>query len=174
MPTSNPPPRELSAEAKAIAAADRAKAGAREGAGWLKDEAQRLYAGYAKQSKYFKMRSWIVGTYALVALASLAMALPPMNHIKAYVIPGYDPSSREFMVQVVNESGEPWTSLTLVLDDTWVFERDRLPPNENVQPKVSQFVRRGAPTERAPMQLRPTILKVKTDQGSYRVNVAGE
>src|SRR4051812_29684690 len=109
MPSNPPPNAEAQAEAKAHAAAERTKAAARESAHWLRDEAQRLYAGYAGQTKYFKMKSWIVGVYAVIALASLAMAAPPMNHIRAYVIPGYDPSSREFMVQVQNESADTWT-----------------------------------------------------------------
>lgn len=151
---------------------DRTKAAARESATWLKDEAGRLYAGYAKQSKYFKWKSWIIGGYAAVALFSLFMGAPPLNSIDAYVIPSYDVSSREFMVSVKNESTEPWTNVRLKLDDAFLFEKDALPPGESVLAKVTQFHRVELKGEKAPLAFRPNELRIRTDQGSFRVNLA--
>lgn len=156
------------ADAQKEAAAERTRAAARDATHWLRGEAQRLYEGYNRQSKFFKWRSWIVGAYATIAVGSVVMALPPMNTIDAYVVPTTDYSNR-LILSVKNESGEEWTDVRLVLDGTWEFRKDRVGPGESILPNITQFQRIGTSDAagKATEALRPKRLLVDTDQGSY-------
>lgn len=140
----------------------------------VRDETQRLVARYRAQSRYFKWRSWIVAAYALIAITSVVMALPPSNSIDAYVVPTRDFRNR-IIVSVENQSEKPWTRVRLVLDDVWVFERDELPPGEKVTPNITQFVKIKSPDkENAPESLQPKVLRVETAQGKYQMQLFGK
>jgi hypothetical protein len=153
------------------AAADRAKAASRESAHWLRDEAQRLYTGYAKQSKFFKWRSWIVATYVVIALTSVVMAMPPLNHINAYVKADYD-YERRMILGIRNDSASEWTDVHIVLDGAWEYTKNSVQPNELVSANVTQFSPVGGRTgEKAPANLRPKVVVVKTDHGSFKTKL---
>lgn len=140
----------------------------------IRDETQRLIVRYKAQSRYFKWRSWIVAAYALIAVTSVVMALPPSNTIDAYVRADTDFRNR-LVVSVENQSGKPWTKVRLVLDDNWVFERPELPPGEKETKTVTQFVKiKSATKEYAPDSLQPKVLRVETAQGKYQVELFGK
>lgn len=137
----------------------------------IRDETRRLVARYKAQSRYFKWRSWIVASYAVIAVTSVVMALPPGNSINAYVVPTRDFRNR-VLIAVENQSQKPWTRVRLVLDDTWAFERDELPPGEKLMPNITQFVRiKSASKENAPDSLQPKVLRVETAQGKYQLDL---
>lgn len=160
-------PRQVQQEA----AATRAQQAAREAAHWIRSEVGQLVINYKSRSRYFKWRSWIVAGYVAIAATSVVMAMPPLNTIDAYVVPTTD-FKRRLIVSVENQSGEPWTGMRLVLDDTWVFERARLPPGEKVMPNITQFVKlKGKDRVAAPETLQPRLLRVETDQGQYEVTL---
>ena len=170
MPQSTPPdPRDAQLAAKA----EQAQQAAREAAHWLRGEVGRVVDNYKGQSKYFKWRSWIVAAYVAISATSIVMAMPTLNTISAYVVPTTDFRGR-LILSVENQSGEPWTGLRLVLDDTWVFEKEQVPPGEKVMPNVTQFARRIGARTPAPENLRPRLLRVETDQGEYETKLFAE
>lgn len=143
---------------------------AREAGEWLLDEAKHAARKYRARSRYYKWRSWIIALYALIATTSIVAAIPPLNTINAYVVPSRDFRNR-VIVAVENQGTERWTKLRLILDDTWVFERDELAPGDKVMPNVSQFVRQKGTPANAPESLQPRVLRVVTAQGSYSVEL---
>lgn len=159
-------------DARAEAAAERAKAAARDSARWLGDEAQRLYTGYNQQSKYFKWRTWIAVVYLGLGLVSVVMALPRMNSINAYVKVDYD-YERRLLIYVRNDSAEEWTGVKLLLDDQYEFAKVSMRPNESLSQNVTTFVAKGTHTP-AKGDLRPKELVVDTDDGSFRYALTEE
>lgn len=157
------------------AGVDRARRLAGDAFEWTRAETRELIVRYKKQSRFFKWRAWIVVVYALIAVTSVVMALPPRNSIDAYVIPSYETIRGRLQVRVENSSTKPWTNVRLVLDDTWVYERKELGAGANVMPIVDAFVKIKSPSqEHAPGSLQPKVLRVETDQGKYEVALFGE
>lgn len=168
---SGPPgPIETATEAR-DAAAERARAAARESVHWLREEGKRLYDNYSKQSVYFKWRAWIIGGYVLIAIASLIgyrIAAGPSNDIGAYITWTRDLNGR-LLVAVENNSPDDWTAVQVLLDDKYVFELARVAAHQRITPNASQFRPMNAPPKAqlgAPANFTPKRVRVDCDQGA--------
>jgi len=150
-------------------AAERARVAARQSAAWLRDEAGRLYSSYQQQSKFFKWRAWIVASFALVSLVSLAKAMGPSNSINAHVGLAREPMTNALLTAVTNESTDDWTNVKLIMNDTYEFEKDRLGPGQNVNPPVTQYQnpKVKGPAGKAPANIELKKLRVECSQGSF-------
>ncbi len=153
-------------------AAERAGAAARESVKWVSEEASRLYGNYSRQSKYFKWRAWILGSYATLAILGVALSRGPSNDIHAHVYPTYDKTDNQLIVSVRNESEDEWTGVHITVNGEYEFERDRLMRDEMITPKLTQFKKIGT-GEKAAGAVTPRTLKVKCDQGSYELTLNG-
>lgn len=166
MTVPNPTPLE---EANEQAAAARARAAAREGMTWIKGETNRLIENYQAQSRYFKWRSWIISGYALAALVSIFIALPPFNTVKAYARVTRDDLDGRPLIYVRNDSSSEWNQVRILINDQWVFERDRLLPGDNVTANISVFrkVNATGPAAKPPPDVVAHTVRVKCDKGSF-------
>lgn len=152
------------ARTEALAAAQRVKELALDVAGDVAD-------GYRKSSRYFKLRAAVVGTWALLSIATLWAACPSSgasNALGAEVhVSADDPMGTQ--VLVFNGSSEPWTDVVLVLDDAWRYQKNTVRGGERMVVATRRFTRDGAA---APGDLKPRTLTIECDQGKLTTLLA--
>lgn len=153
-------------------AAERARVAARQASGWLRDEAARLYAGYDRQSRFFKYRVWIVAAWVTLSLSSVAVALWPDNVIGAVVRTAPDPADGSPIISVENGSSRSWRDVVIVLDGVYEFSKPSLSPGESLQVHARNFVHkdhRDEPKAGLPPQgYRPQVITVRAaNRGAY-------
>lgn len=150
--------------------AARARYAAAESAQWVREEASQLLTNYKKQSKYFKWRFWLVAAYVGVSAGSLLAIVPPMNSINAYVRVTRNELDGKPVILVRNDSTTEWTHVRVMLNDHYVFERDRLRATDEVTPDITQFRKEGTtgPDAKPLINMALHSLRVKCDQGSFK------
>jgi hypothetical protein len=151
------------------AVAERAAVAARESAIWLREESARLVANYKKQSRYYKWRSYIIASYAVVAVGSILVAMPPLNGIKAHVRVTSDDLDGRPLIYVQNDAKDDWTDVRLIVNKEWTFEQERLPSGSSITVKLENFRHLGSigADARPKSDLVPKHIKIKCRQGSF-------
>jgi hypothetical protein len=148
-----------SARPDPLAAAQRVKDLARD----ARHLAVDLAEGYRRSSRYFKMRAAVIGSWALLSLLTLWAACPssgPRNSLGAEAQISEEVLGTQVLVW--NSSGELWTDVTLVLDDTWRWQTATVRDGQRLVIATSKFTRDGAP---APSDLKPKTLTIQCRQG---------
>jgi hypothetical protein len=161
------------------AAAQRIKDGVRDLArgalGAAGDLAADVADGYRKSTRYFRLRTAIVGTWALLSLVTLWAACPssgPTNALGAKVALLSAAAGGSIMgtqVFVENDSGRMWTDVVLTLDGGWRYEKKTVRPQDKLVVGVTQF-KRGE--ERAPADLEPRAVTVECEEGRVTAPLA--
>lgn len=161
------------------AAAQRVKEGVRDLArgalGAAGDLAADLAEGYRRSTRYFKLRAAVVGTWALLSIATLWAACPssgPSNFLgaKGRLLSRHDPGVlTETQVSVENESAVVWKDVVLTIDGGWRYEKKTVRPQDRLVVSITQF-HRGS--ERAPADLEPRSVTIECDGGRVTTPLA--
>lgn len=124
-----------------------------------------------RADRYVKMRAAVVGTWALVSLATLWVACPssgPMNGLGADVQVLRESLVGGEQLLVRNESSDLWTEVVLTLDEGWRYEHKTVRPHDQLVLSMPQFQRGG---EAAPRDLKPRSLTIECDQGRFTMSI---
>ncbi len=129
-----------------------------------KDLATDLTEGFRKSNRAFKLRTAVVGTWALLALVSVWIACPPSGPSNSLgAVARLDTGGiMGNQVLVQNESRDLWTDVVLTLDDGWRLERRTVRGGDKLVLSVSAFTRDG---QNAPSDLKPRLLTIECAEG---------
>jgi hypothetical protein len=155
-----------------VAAAHRVKDGVRDLArgalGAAGDLAADVADGYRKSTRYVRMRAAIVGTWALLSIATLWGACPSSGAANALGAeaqlllrsePGVLTGTQ---VLVKNDSHRMWRDVVLTLDGGWRYERKTVRPQDKLVVSITQFSRDGTS---APPELEPRSIVIDCSEG---------
>lgn len=145
-----------------IAAAARAKNAAVEMA---TDLATEVVEGFKNSSPPYRRKAAVVGAWLLLSVITLWAACPstgPANSLGA--VARLQATSVGQVISVRNDTdGTIWTEVSLVLDDTWRYEKRRtIRPGDAVTPRVEDFRKDDLPP---PASYKPEKLTIQCDQG---------
>ncbi len=135
------------------------------------DLATDVVDGFKKSSPAFRRKSAVVGAWILLSVVTLWAACPssgPTNSLGA--VARLQATSVGQVISVRNDTESSiWTEVTLVLDDTWRYEKRRtIRAGDTITPRVEDFRKDGLPP---PAGYRPGKLSIQCDQGrvSFRL-----
>lgn len=145
-----------------IAAAARARNAAVELA---TDLATDVVEGFKHSSQPYRRKAAVLGAWLLLTVVTLWAACPssgPTNSLGA--VARLQATSVGQVLSVRNDTeGTIWTEVTLVLDDTWRYEKRRtIRPGDAVTPRIEDFRKDGLPP---PASYKPEKLTIQCDQG---------
>ncbi len=162
------------------AAAQRVKEGVRDLArgaiGAAGDLAGDLADAYRKSTRHFKLRAAVVGTWALLSLATFWAACPssgPTNPLgaDAQLLSRSEPGMLVgSQVLVKNDSRGLWTDVVLTLDGGWRYERKTIRPGDKLVVPVAKFQKDGASP---PRDLEPRALTIECNEGRVTAPLVG-
>jgi hypothetical protein len=153
-------------------AAQRVKEGvkdlARSAVGAAGDLAADVASGYRKSSRYFRLRAAVIGTWAVLALATFWGACPssgPTNALgaKAKLLAGSIMGSQVF---VENESGQVWREVVVTLEGGWRFEKRTVRPAESFVVPTNRFAKDGTT---APPGLASRTITIECAEGKITI-----
>jgi hypothetical protein len=141
-------------------------------AGVLRD----LWADFRGSEKWFKYKAAILGAWLLLSAAGFAVACPgelgPKNNIGARLVRTHVLDTPVFMI--VNDSGEPWEDVVVVVNDTYQASVRRVSadhPDNNLTLEPRKLLGEGGAP--APGDLEVTKLQVRTSEGRADLIVDG-
>jgi hypothetical protein len=135
------------------------------------DLAADLADGYRKSTRFFKLRAAVVGSWALLSVATLFAACPSTgakNALGAEVQVCAD-GVMGTQVLVWNGSSVLWTDVVLTLDDAWRYETSTVRDGQKLVVAASKFKMAGAA---APGDLKPQTLTIECEQGKVTTPVS--
>jgi hypothetical protein len=154
------------------AAAQRVKEGVRDLAlgalGAAGDLAADVAEGYRRSTRYFKLRAAVIGTWALLSVATLWAACPSSGSTNALgakfqLLLRSEPGAlMGTQVLVENDSESIWRDVVVTLDGGWRYEKKTVRPQDKLVLSLSQFRRDGAP---APAELEPRTITLECSEG---------
>lgn len=129
-----------------------------------KDLATDLTEGFRKSNRAFKLRTAVVGTWALLALVSFWIACPPSGPSNALgAVARLDTGGiMGNQVLVQNDGRDLWTEVVFTLDDGWRLERSTVRGGDKLVLSVSAFTKDG---QHAASDLRPRLLTIRCAEG---------
>jgi hypothetical protein len=135
------------------------------------DLATDVVQGLRKSDRTLRLKAGVVGTWLLLSVITMWAACPssgPSNSLGA--VARLQATSVGPVLSVRNDSdGTIWTGVTLVLDDTWRFEKRRtIRPGDTATPRLEDFTQDGLPP---PSQYRPQKLTVQCEQGRVSISL---
>jgi hypothetical protein len=132
--------------------------------GAAKDLATDLAEGFRKSDRSFKRRTAVVGTWVVLALASVWIACPPSGPTNALgaVARLETGGIMGNQVLVQNDGPDLWTDVSFTLDEGWRLERRTVRAGDKLVLSVSAFSKDG---QQAPSDLRPRRLTVECAEG---------
>lgn len=135
------------------------------------DWAGELAEGYRKSSRYLRLRVAVIGTWAIVALATIWGACPssgPGNVLGAEVqlLPGTLVGPQ---LLVRNGSDRLWTEVSFRLDGGWEVQRKTVRPGDSLVLSLPQFRKDGAAT---PAGYAPRSLTIEAEEGRVTTALA--
>jgi hypothetical protein len=136
----------------------------------LRAHATELAEAFRRADRFAKLRLGIVGSWAVLSLATLWGACVgggPRNALGADVQVNGD-SIMGVQVLVRNESQDIWKDVVLTLDDRWMWAQPTMRPQDLVVVSVTSF-RHGE--DAPPKDFRPHTLVIACRQGKSRVEL---
>lgn len=135
-----------------------------------RDVAQELAGGLRSSSRTVRLRAAVIGSWALLSVATLWAACPssgPLNALGAEVRVSEEVIGTQILVS--NTSRGMWTDVVITLDGAWSHRIRTVREGQRLVLAASRFERDGAP---APADLKPASLTLECAQGRLTVPVA--
>jgi hypothetical protein len=127
---------------------------------------RELAEDFRASDVYFKAKAAIIGAWAVMVVASIAIAMsggprdPAANDLHAYA--QITRTSLGWGLLLKNAGRSPWTGMRLELGDGYTFEKPFVAADEELVLGSAQFLKDGRPP---PPQMQPTGLRVVAEQG---------
>jgi hypothetical protein len=137
----------------------------------VRERGAALASEVKRSDRFLRMRVAVVGTWALLSIATLWAACPsagPGNRLGADVRVIGDTFVGGGQVLLRNASDEIWTDVVLVLDGTYRWRRSTMRPQDQVVVPFAQFRAEGAAP---PGDFRPRSLLLECSEGRFRTTV---
>ena len=153
-------------------AAQRVKEGvrdlARSAVGAAGDLAADVATGYRKSSRHVRLRAAVIGTWAVLALATFWIACPSSGSsnslgARAKLLAGSIMGSQVF---VENESGPLWSDVVVTLEGGWRYEKRTVRPKESFVVPTNRFAKDGAT---APPGLSSRTITIECAEGKITI-----
>jgi hypothetical protein len=142
--------------------------------GHVKLHSGKAYADFQRRARHARYRAYALGSYALIAAATLGAQLYEPNSIGAYVRVEKVDFPAATAVFVRNDSDKPWRAVRVLLNGKYSYEPLRIEPHEYKVVRVDRFLaveHHGSKTARAPRETEVRHLLIECDRGRYETEL---
>lgn len=127
---------------------------------------KETWADFKSQSRHFKLKVAIIGSWILLSATSFALAFPPStsanNNIRAQLVVAGEATRPVYMVR--NDSTDTWKDVKITVNGTYWVSLPQMDPNGDFT--LSAKVLKGAGGTQAPPSLRITRIELSSSEGN--------
>jgi hypothetical protein len=137
--------------------------------GELAEQGGQAVREFQARPEHSRWRAYALGSYGLVAVATLLFQFYDPNPLGAVVRVQPVEIPRSTVILVTNNSRKPWKDVTLTLNGVFVYQQDLLPSGRSLRPEVDKFrvVDAAGLPSFAPGTLEPRSLHIECNRGSF-------
>lgn len=139
--------------------------------GQVRTRSEAAYADFQKRRKHTRYRAYALGSYSLIAAATLLFQLYDHNSIAAYVrVERVDFPRSASAVFIRNDSQHRWSNVKVTLNGLWLYERPQIEPGDIVLVRVDRFAQvepRTGKMQFPPPETVARRLRIECDAGRF-------
>jgi hypothetical protein len=144
-----------------------------QGAGGFSQTIAESIEGFRQKDNYFKAQAGILGAWALVSLATIAVvAWTGRSENKLGADVRAEAAVGGSVLLITNTSTDAWTDITYTLNGLYIARQAELAPGDHTSLPIKRFRKGGAAGKHAQRNMVPQTLAIRCEEGQFETSIS--